>query len=178
MATENPDDSFELVDVTAYAFTRKVWVDAAPAVVYDLISDVSMIAAWSPDAGDVGYDDGAGPRMGAWFSGRNHRDGRSWTTRSQVVAAEPGSDFGFVVGGADDGIVRWHWSLLPSGAGTEVQQSWQLLRTDPVLGETRADLCRLCDFMIISVESTLVSLTRWISETHARPVPTGTTAGV
>jgi len=156
------------LDVTAFTFTRRAWVAAPPARVYALVSDVAAIGAWSPSASQVAYDDGAGAWVGAWFSGRNRRGDRTWTTRSQVFAAEPGARFGFVVGGTDDGVVRWLWTLTPSGPGTEVEQSWRLLRHDPVLGQTVEELGRLRGHMAGSVETTLVSLARWL---HANPEP-------
>ncbi|MGW6820523.1 SRPBCC family protein [Streptomyces sp. NPDC055005] len=157
-------DLFGSLDAATFAFTRRAWVDATPARVYDLVSDVSAIGRWSPNATDVRFDQGAGPRVGAWFSGRNRKDGREWTTRSQVVRADPGSAFAFVVGGAEDGIVRWSWTFHPQGRGTVVGQSWQLLRLDPVLGTTRGDLDTLRDYMTNSVEATLISLAEWIAE--------------
>ncbi|MFG2415833.1 SRPBCC family protein [Streptomyces goshikiensis] len=163
-ATTGEHDRFEALDASAFAFTRRAWVDAAPARVYDLVSDVSAIGRWSPNATDVTFDQGAGPRVGAWFSGLNRKDGRQWTTRSQVVRADPGDAFTFVVGGAEAGIVRWSWTFHPRGRGTVVEQSWQLLRLDPVLGTTRGDLDALRDYMTDSVEATLVSLARWIAE--------------
>ncbi|MCY0944974.1 SRPBCC family protein [Streptomyces antarcticus] len=157
-------DPFAVLDASDFAFARRAWVDAEPARVYDLVSDVSAISRWSPNATDVTFDQDAGPRVGAWFSGRNHKDGREWTTRSQVVRADPGAAFVFVVGGVDDGIVRWSWSCRPQGRGTVVEQSWQLLRLDPVLGTTRGDLDALRDYMTNSVETTLTSLAQWIAE--------------
>ncbi|MCY0951500.1 SRPBCC family protein [Streptomyces sp. H27-S2] len=157
-------DPFAVLDASDFAFARRAWVDAEPAHVYDLVSDVSAISRWSPNATDVTFDQDAGPRVGAWFSGRNHKDGREWTTRSQVVRADPGAAFVFVVGGVDDGIVRWSWSCRPQGRGTVVEQSWQLLRLDPVLGTTRGDLDALRDYMTNSVETTLTSLAQWIAE--------------
>ncbi|MBT1184019.1 SRPBCC family protein [Streptomyces sp. CJ_13] len=139
--------------------------------VYELISNVSTISRWSPNATDAAYDPGAGPRAGAWFSGRNRKDGREWTTRSQVVRADPAIAFGFVVGGTENGIVHWGWTLQPQGRGTIVQQSWQLLRLDPVLGATRADLDALRCYMADSVETTLASLAHWIAG-EPRPVET------
>lgn len=162
--TAREHDSFETLDAADFAFTRRAWVDAAPARVYELVSDVSAIHRWSPDATDVAFDPGAGPRVGAWFSGRNHRNGKQWTTRSQITRAEPGTAFAFVVGGADDGIVRWGWTFEPRGRGTLVQQSWQLLRLDPVLGTTSVDLDALRDHMADSAETTLSALARWIAE--------------
>jgi uncharacterized protein YndB with AHSA1/START domain len=157
----------ETLDAAGFAFTRSAWVDAAPTRVYELISDVSAISRWSPTAGGVSYDDGAGPWVGAWFSGANRRDGKEWTTRSQVVRADPAAAFGFVVGGAEDGIVRWSWTFHPQGRGTLVRQSWQLLRLDPVLGRTHADLDALRDYMAGSVETTLTALAQWIAEQRA-----------
>ncbi|WP_211265430.1 hypothetical protein [Actinacidiphila oryziradicis] len=52
----------------------------------------------------------------------------------------------------------------PQGRGTVVEQSWQLLRLDPVLGTTRGDLDALRDYMTNSVEATLISLAQWIAE--------------
>jgi hypothetical protein len=162
-------DTAESLSAADFSFTRRAWVDAAPAHVYELISDVSAISRWSPNASHVAYDDGAGPQVGAWFSGRNQRDGKEWTTRSQVVRAEPAVAFSFVVGGAADGIVRWDWIFQPQGRGTVVQQSWQLLRLDPVLGDTRADLEALRHYMVNSVEDTLISLARWSAECRSQP---------
>ncbi|MEV8033128.1 SRPBCC family protein [Streptomyces sp. NPDC086182] len=161
--TTGEHDLFETLDASGFAFTRRAWVDAAPARVYDLVSDVSAIGRWSPNATDVTFDQGAGPRVGAWFSGRNQKDGREWTTRSQIVRADPGEAFTFVVGGAEDGVVRWSWTFHPQGRGTVVEQSWRLLRLDPVLGTTRGDLDALRDYMANSVETTLLSLARWIA---------------
>ncbi|MFJ3841751.1 hypothetical protein ACIPY6_40470 [Streptomyces sp. NPDC090054] len=68
------------------------------------------------------------------------------------------------LGGADDGIVQWSWTFHPQGRGTVVEQSWRLLRLDPVLGRTRGDLDALRDYRTNSVEATLISLARWIAE--------------
>lgn len=128
-----PDDSDPLgtLDTTGFAFTRRAWVPASPTAVYDLVSDVSRIGEWSPNASEVRYDLGAGPEPGAWFSGRNRRSDSGWESRSQVLTAERGAEFSFVVGGLDDGVVRWRWTFRAEGTGTVVEQSWQLLRMDP-----------------------------------------------
>ncbi|WP_406390024.1 hypothetical protein [Streptomyces sp. NBC_00887] len=60
--------------------------------------------------------------------------------------------------------MRWGWTFRPQGRGTLIQQSWQLLRLDPVLGTTRGDLDALRHLMADSAEVTLASLARWIAE--------------
>ncbi|MYW04742.1 SRPBCC family protein [Streptomyces sp. SID3343] len=152
------------LDPTPFAFTRRSWIDATPDSLYDLVTDVSRIGTWSPSADQVNYAPGDGPRVGSRFSGRNRRDGREWVTESEVVRADPGTAFAFVVGGAEDGIVRWTWHFRKQGRGSIVEQSWQLLRTDPVLGDTREDIQTLRDHMADSAESTLLALAEWIAD--------------
>lgn len=166
----DPRNPLAGIDLAPFAFTRRCWVDATPDSVYDLISDVSLIETWSPSAGGVSYAPGDGPWAGARFSGRNRRDGREWVTHSEVVRADPGTAFAFVVGGADDGIVRWDWCFHEQGRGSIVQQSWRLLRADPILGDTLQDVRSLRDHMADSAESTLLALAEWIAD---RRTPAG-----
>ncbi|MFH9469530.1 hypothetical protein ACH4LT_19965 [Streptomyces clavifer] len=49
-----------------------------------------------------------------------------------------------------------------------MRQSWQLLRTDPVLGDTRADVEALRDHMADSAESTLLALAEWVADHRTR----------
>ncbi len=164
MSTTNElHDRVETIDPSDFTFARRAWIDATPADLYRLVSDVSSISRWSPNSSDVSFDEGSGPEIGAWFSGRNRRGGKEWTTRSQVVKAEPGAAFAFVVGGAEDGIVEWTWTLHARGGGSVAEQSWRLLRLDPVLGHTRAELNALRDYMAASAETTLASLAEWVT---------------
>ncbi|WP_105967713.1 SRPBCC family protein [Streptomyces geranii] len=162
-AAPGPRTSPAGLDLTPFTFTRRCWVDLPTASVYPLISDVSLIETWSLSAYAVSYEPGDGPWVGARFSGRNRRDGREWITHSEVVQADPDYAFAFVVGGAEHGIVRWAWHLSEQGTGSIVQQSWRLLRTDPVLGDTPEDLHALRDHMADSAETTLLSLAEWIA---------------
>jgi hypothetical protein len=97
-------------------------VIARPAdALYDMISDVTRMGEWSPICTACWWDEDAGPREGAWFTGRNELPERTWETRSQVVAAERGREFAFVVGGA------WGYSFTPVSGGTELTESWEFL---------------------------------------------------
>lgn len=100
-------------------------VIARPAdLVYDMICDVTRMGEWSPICTACWWDEGDGPRAGAWFTGRNEVPGRTWETRSQVVAAERGREFAFMVGGA---WVRWGYSFAPASEGTELTESWEFM---------------------------------------------------
>ncbi|MCX2925138.1 SRPBCC family protein [Streptomyces sp. NEAU-W12] len=158
------NDPIEAPDAADFAFTRRAWVDAAPAPVHELVNDVSAISRWSPVADDVAFDPEAGPWAGAWFSGRTRRDDRVWTSRSQIVRAAPGTTFGFLVGGAENGIAHWKWTFTPPGRGTVVQQSWRLLRLDLVLGATHADLDAFRRHLAESVGTALTSRAQWLDE--------------
>ncbi len=154
------------LDVSSYRFTRHVRVAARPDRVYDLVATVSNIGKWSPSALHAEYEDGAGPRKGAWFRGRNRGRGREWESRSQVTVARPGAAFAFtVLGPASVPVVEWRWTFTAAGAGTLVAQTWQLLADDPVLGSTYEDLDRLRDATVDSVEATLTSLADWVAGT-------------
>ena len=102
-------------------------IAADPATVYALVTDIARTGEWSPicracwwrDPGD------AAPRVGAWFVGRNEAGGRVWETESQVVAAEPGREFAWLVGGA---YARWGYLLdATADGGTRLTESWDFL---------------------------------------------------
>ncbi|HUY51108.1 MAG TPA: SRPBCC family protein [Streptosporangiaceae bacterium] len=100
-------------------------VVARPAeFLYDMISDVTRMGEWSPVCKVCWWDDGDGAREGAWFTGRNELPERVWETRSQVVAAERGREFAFIVGGS---WIRWGYTFTPVDGGTRVTESWEFL---------------------------------------------------
>jgi hypothetical protein len=111
-------------DVDTRTFTASV-VTAAPAdVVYSMLTDVSRMGEWSPVCTGGWWDEGAGPEVGSWFTGRNETPGRTWETRSEVVEAEPGRAFAFVVGGK---WTRWSYRLDPEAGGTRLTETWEFL---------------------------------------------------
>ena len=106
-------------------FSDSVAVALAPEEVYALVSDVTRIGEWSPVCEACWWDDpDAGAVVGAWFTGRNVLPERTWETRSQVVAAEPGREFAWEV---NNGWVRWGFTVEPEGAGTRLTEHWQFL---------------------------------------------------
>jgi hypothetical protein len=98
---------------------------ASPAeCLYDMVSDVTRIGEWSPVCSACWWDEGGSARAGDWFTGRNTTPERTWETRSQVVVAERGREFAFVVGGS---YVRWGYTFSAEGGETRVTESWEFL---------------------------------------------------
>jgi hypothetical protein len=111
-------------------FSDSIVVAADPDDVYDLIADISNMGSWSPVCKACWYDDGAGPTVGSWFTGRNELPDRVWETRSKVVAADRGREFAFINHGlaGRHEMVRWGFELRPGDAGgSEVTQTWEVL---------------------------------------------------
>lgn len=106
------------------AHRASVTVSASPAQLYDMLSDITRMGEWSPTCRACWWDTGDGPRVGAWFTGHNKNPEREWETRSQVVAADPGREFAFAVGGS---WVRWGYTFEAIDGGTEITESWELL---------------------------------------------------
>ncbi len=95
-----------------------------PDQLYALVSDVTNMGQWSPICKECWWDEGDGPRVGAWFTGRNVLPERTWETRSRVVAADPGREFAWEV---NNGWVRWGYSFEPEGDGTRLTEHWEFL---------------------------------------------------
>lgn len=108
--------------MTDLRHSDSVVVSCPPEQLYDLVSDVTRTGEWSPICTACWWDEGAGPEPGAWFTGRNETPTRTWETRSQVVVADRGREFSWVVG---QGVVRWSYTLAPEDGGTRLTESWE-----------------------------------------------------
>ena len=108
-----------------YTFSDSVIVERSPGEVYDMVSDITRMGEWSPVCRGCSWDEGvAGPAVGVGFSGKNESDGEAWETHCQVVAADPGKEFTFVVG---ESWVRWSYTFDEAGGGTRLTESWEFL---------------------------------------------------
>lgn len=110
--------------MTDLEFSDSIVVDLDPERLYALVSDVTRMGEWSPQCRACWWDDGAGPTVGSYFTGRNDDGKRIWETRSRVVAAEPGREFAWVV---NDGWVRWGFGMEPVDGGSRLTESWAFL---------------------------------------------------
>jgi hypothetical protein len=99
-------------------------VAAQPDKLYAMVSDVTRMGEWSPACRACWWEAGAGPEVGAWFTGRNETPDRTWEARCQVTAAVPGRKFGWEV---YEGLAYWEYNFESGDGGTRVTESWQFL---------------------------------------------------
>src|SRR6476619_559667 len=92
--------------VTDLKMSYSISVAETPDELYALVSDVTRMGEWSPICRACWWDEGDGPRVGAWFTGRNELPERTWETRCQVVVADRGREFTFVVSATG---TRWSY---------------------------------------------------------------------
>ena len=106
-----------------------VHMNASPASVWALVSDVTRIGEFSPETFEAEWLDGAtGPVVGATFRGHVKRNGRGptyWTT-CRVVECDPEVAFGFAVINRGKAVNTWTYRLAPADGGTDVTESFQL----------------------------------------------------
>lgn len=108
-----------------HIYSESITIEAPAQTVYDIVSDITRTGEWSPVCTSCWWDDDVIVGVvGAWFTGRNELPDRTWETRSQVVSAEPGREFAWVVGGK---FVRWGYTLANVDAGTVLTESWEFL---------------------------------------------------
>jgi hypothetical protein len=99
---------------------------ATPIVVWSMISDITRMGEWSPEAlGGVWLDGATGPAVGARFRGRNQNGWRKWGAKCRVTDATPGQRFAFEVTYGPYHVASWAYDIaaLPSG-GTRVTETW------------------------------------------------------
>jgi hypothetical protein len=113
------------MDHTKYRHTDSVTVDAAPEVVYALISDITRMGEFSPVCKSAQWTDEEHTR----FTGDNVTPEMQWTTHCRVDVAEPGKEFTFTNLGTDGTreLVRWSYTFAPAGEGTEATEHWEVL---------------------------------------------------
>jgi hypothetical protein len=108
-------------------------VQASPEVVYDLVTDVTRMAEWSPECVGCEWINGAdGPVPGARFRGRNKNRLARWSTQPRVVVANRPEEFTFVAGDLfRRDLTTWTYRMKAEGFGTDVTESFELLRNIP-----------------------------------------------
>ena len=100
-------------------------VSATPEAVWALVSDLTRMGEWSPEARGGRWAGGAdGPSVGTVFRGRNRNGLYRWRTKVTVIECDPPRRFAFrlnipLMGGCD-----WVYDIEPTGEGCRVTESW------------------------------------------------------
>lgn len=98
-------------------------IDATPAQVWSLVTDVRRMASWSPQVVRTTVKGGV-VEQGATFSNLNRQGLLFWPTKAKVVRFEPHRDFAFRV--AENRTI-WSFELGDNGrGGTTVVQRREL----------------------------------------------------
>lgn len=100
-------------------------IDADPAAVYALITDLPTMAELAEETTAMEWQKGDGARAGAVFKGRNENGSKKWSTTCTVTDAEPGRVFAFDVRSAILPVAHWRYDIEPAGAGCRVtERTW------------------------------------------------------
>lgn len=106
-----------------------LWMDAPPAAVWGLVSDVTRIGEFSPETFEARWTRGStGPEVGATFKGHVKRNGvgPTYWSACTVTACEPQELFEFSVGTGSTTLNNWGYRLLPQDGGTLVTEYYRL----------------------------------------------------
>ena len=107
---------------------ERIEVAAPPEQVYALVSDLPRMGRWSPECVRCDWVGGAtAAAPGARFKGHNRIGWRRWTTKGEIVAADPGRELSFDITSVFGlPVARWTYTFTPTpSGGTEVVERWQ-----------------------------------------------------
>ncbi len=108
-------------------------INAAPELLYDLVSDVPRTPEWSPEVISCRWLDAArGPVPGARFSARNRRRWLTWPNQPVIETTERGREFAFTRTERGGGTIRWFFRFQPGAEGTTTVLGYQVLKAVPV----------------------------------------------
>jgi hypothetical protein len=108
-------------------------IQAAPELLYDLVSDVPRAPEWSPEVISCRWLDGvADAKPGARFSARNKRRWFTWSNTPVVESAERGREFAVTRTEPGGGTIRWFYRFEPAADGTATELGYQVLKPVPV----------------------------------------------
>ncbi|WGX98103.1 SRPBCC family protein [Nocardioides sp. L-11A] len=94
-------------------------IDAPPARVWALVSDVRRMAEWSPQVTSTRLAEGAELGEGAAFTNRNQHGELEWTTHARIVRFAPEEEIAFRV---EENWAVWSFHLRAEDDGTLLTQ--------------------------------------------------------
>jgi hypothetical protein len=141
---------------------RSIEINAAPAVVWDWVSDLPRMGELSPEnTGGTWLGGATGPAVGARFRGANRRGWRRWSTAVVVVECEPTRRFAFEVSSVGLSVARWSYDIEPqAGDGCTVTETWQDRRGPlmDAIGRLATGVGDRAAYTAGSIEQTLAAL--------------------
>lgn len=104
------------------------WIDADPARVWSLVSDIELMPTLSSELQSVQWEQACGgPRVGARFVGYNeHEAFGQWSTTSHIVSCDEQREFCWAVGEPESPTATWRFRLKPRSGGTELSYWMQM----------------------------------------------------
>ena len=141
-----------------HTVSRSTTIAAPPLAVWELVSDLPGMGAFSPENTGGSWVGGAtGAVVGASFRGHNAAGRRRWSTRSTVVRSEPGRAFAFDVSAVGMPVAQWAYELEPTGDGCRLTETWtdRRGRLMVTLGRLTTGVTDRASFTAQSIEHTL-----------------------
>lgn len=116
--------------------TVERYIEAAPEVLYDIVSDVTRTPELSPEVVKCTWVKGAtGPAVGARFRAINSAGrGPDWPNWPIVITADRGREFAFSRTEPFAGTLEWRYRFVPEGTGTKVVESYTVTRPVTLIG--------------------------------------------
>jgi uncharacterized protein YndB with AHSA1/START domain len=117
----------------ARTISHSIVVRASAEALYDMVADINRMGEWSDTCTGATWDEGHGPipSDGAWFTGHNVVGDRTHDAHCEFVAAERPTTIAWMQRGREEGFTVWRYRFTPVDGGTEVTESWTLLRPFP-----------------------------------------------
>ncbi|MBI2168828.1 MAG: SRPBCC family protein [Actinobacteria bacterium] len=107
----------------------RVHIEVPPEKLYEIVSDVTRMGEWSPETIRCQWlGDANGPAVGVRFKGTNRRGIARWSTKPQVVTADPAKEFAF-----ETSDTLWSYSFEATAGGTELTEAFEMTKDEPVL---------------------------------------------
>jgi uncharacterized protein YndB with AHSA1/START domain len=137
--------------------SASVDIDASPEVVWNLVSDVTLMPQWSPECIKAEWVDGASaPKVGAEFHGYNRLGSVEWNMRCAITECEPGRRFAFSVPPDSPHATLWRFELTPAGTGTRLTESFDapIINVEGSVG----NYAERCEMLVEGVQTTLQNI--------------------
>jgi hypothetical protein len=120
-----PNTIAGMTDSSRASAQADVSIDADPATVYHLITDLSALASLAEEAMAMEWRKGDAAVPGAVFKGRNRNGMYRWSTTCTVTDAEPDQVFAFDVRYLGLPIARWRYDITCADGGCHViERTW------------------------------------------------------